>query len=43
MTDGYGCDIYIEATGAQKSVEQGLAAIHKLQHLRTVFPCSRIQ
>lgn len=30
MTDGYGCDIYIEATGAQKSVEQGLKMIRKL-------------
>lgn len=30
LTDGYGCDIYIEATGAQKSVEQGLTLIRKL-------------
>ncbi|ROR04700.1 alcohol dehydrogenase catalytic domain-containing protein [Erwinia sp. JUb26] len=30
MTDGYGCDIYIEATGAAKSVEQGLTMIRKL-------------
>lgn len=30
MTDGYGCDIYIEATGAQNSVEQGLKMIRKL-------------
>ncbi len=30
MTDGYGCDVYIEATGAGKSVEQGLLAIRKL-------------
>jgi erythritol/L-threitol dehydrogenase len=30
LTDGYGCDIYIEATGAQKSVEQGLKMIRKL-------------
>ncbi len=30
MTDGYGCDIYIEATGHPKSVEQGLAMIRKL-------------
>ncbi|MEQ5835008.1 alcohol dehydrogenase catalytic domain-containing protein [Marinobacter sp. NFXS9] len=30
MTDGYGCDIYIEATGAPKSVEQGLAMLRKL-------------
>lgn len=30
MTDGYGCDIYIEATGAGKSVEQGLSMIRKL-------------
>ncbi|QKJ88141.1 Erythritol/L-threitol dehydrogenase [Paramixta manurensis] len=30
MTEGYGCDIYIEATGASKSVEQGLTMIRKL-------------
>lgn len=30
MTEGYGCDIYIEATGHPKSVEQGLAMIRKL-------------
>ncbi|AJY48102.1 alcohol dehydrogenase catalytic domain-containing protein [Martelella endophytica] len=30
LTDGYGCDVYIEATGAAKSVEQGLLAIRKL-------------
>ncbi len=30
LTDGYGCDVYIEATGAGKSVEQGLLAIRKL-------------
>ncbi|WP_088052440.1 MDR/zinc-dependent alcohol dehydrogenase-like family protein [Virgibacillus dakarensis] len=30
LTDGYGCDIYIEATGAGKSVEQGLSMIRKL-------------
>ena len=30
MTDGYGCDIYIEATGAPKSVEQGLFMLRKL-------------
>ena len=30
LTEGYGCDIYIEATGAQKSVEQGLNMIRKL-------------
>lgn len=30
LTDGYGCDIYIEATGHPKSVEQGLSAIRKL-------------
>lgn len=30
MTDGYGCDIYIEATGHPKSVEQGLSMIRKL-------------
>lgn len=30
MTEGYGCDIYIEATGAGPSVEQGLAMTRKL-------------
>ena len=30
MTDGYGCDVYIEATGAGKSVAQGLHMIRKL-------------
>ncbi|MED1441837.1 alcohol dehydrogenase catalytic domain-containing protein [Aeribacillus composti] len=30
MTDGYGCDVYIEATGHPSSVEQGLLAIRKL-------------
>lgn len=30
LTDGYGVDVYIEATGAQKSVEQGLKLIRKL-------------
>ncbi|ACL69085.1 erythritol/L-threitol dehydrogenase [Halothermothrix orenii] len=30
MTDGYGCDIYIEATGHPSSVQQGLEAIRKL-------------
>ncbi|GGD61892.1 MDR/zinc-dependent alcohol dehydrogenase-like family protein [Paenibacillus nasutitermitis] len=30
MTEGYGCDIYIEATGHPKSVEQGLSMIRKL-------------
>jgi threonine dehydrogenase-like Zn-dependent dehydrogenase len=30
LTDGYGCDIYIEATGHPKSVEQGLSMIRKL-------------
>ncbi|MEF2244186.1 MULTISPECIES: MDR/zinc-dependent alcohol dehydrogenase-like family protein [unclassified Paenibacillus] len=30
LTDGYGCDVYIEATGHPKSVEQGLAMIRKL-------------
>ncbi len=29
MTEGYGCDVYIEATGAPASVEQGLRAIRK--------------
>ncbi|OYD07419.1 MDR/zinc-dependent alcohol dehydrogenase-like family protein [Paludifilum halophilum] len=32
MTNGYGCDIYIEATGHPKSVEQGLHMIRKLGH-----------
>lgn len=30
QTDGYGSDVYIEATGHPKSVEQGLLAIRKL-------------
>jgi len=30
MTNGYGCDIYIEATGHPSSVQQGLDAIRKL-------------
>ena len=30
MTDGYGCDVYIEATGAPVGVTQGLAMIRKL-------------
>ncbi|MHB1314721.1 MAG: alcohol dehydrogenase catalytic domain-containing protein [Christensenellales bacterium] len=30
MTEGYGCDVYIEATGHPKSVEQGLIAIRKM-------------
>lgn len=30
LTEGYGCDIYIEATGHPKSVEQGLNMIRKL-------------
>jgi L-iditol 2-dehydrogenase len=30
MTDGYGCDIYIEATGHPSSVIQGLGLIRKL-------------
>lgn len=30
MTDGYGCDIYIEATGHPSSVQQGLDMIRKL-------------
>jgi len=30
ITEGYGCDIYIEATGAVQSVEQGLYMIRKL-------------
>lgn len=30
LTDGYGCDIYIEATGHPASVVQGLKAIRKL-------------
>ena len=29
MTDGYGCDVYIEATGHPSSVVQGLEAIRK--------------
>jgi L-iditol 2-dehydrogenase len=30
MTDGYGCDVYIEATGHPSSVIQGLGLIRKL-------------
>ncbi len=30
MTDGYGCDIYIEATGHPSSVQQGLEMIRKM-------------
>jgi threonine dehydrogenase-like Zn-dependent dehydrogenase len=30
MTDGYGCDIYIEATGHVNSVRQGLEMIRKM-------------
>lgn len=30
MTDGYGCDIYIEATGHPSSVTQGLSMVRKL-------------
>lgn len=30
LTDGYGCDIYIEATGAPASVVQGMCMIRKL-------------
>lgn len=30
LTDGYGCDVYIEAAGNEKSVNQGLAAICNL-------------
>ena len=29
MTDGYGCDVYIEATGHPSAVEQGLHMIRK--------------
>lgn len=29
MTDGYGCDVYIEATGHPEAVNQGLRAIRK--------------
>ena len=30
ITEGYGCDIYIEATGHHKAVNQGLAMLRKL-------------
>ncbi|QUH30651.1 MDR/zinc-dependent alcohol dehydrogenase-like family protein [Vallitalea guaymasensis] len=30
LTEGYGCDVYIEATGHPKSVQQGLEAIRKM-------------
>jgi 2-desacetyl-2-hydroxyethyl bacteriochlorophyllide A dehydrogenase len=29
LTDGYGCDVYIEATGTPKGVEQGLMLLRK--------------
>ena len=29
MTEGYGCDVYVEAAGAPASVEQGLRALRK--------------
>ena len=32
LTDGYGCDIYIEATGHPSSVTQGMQMIRKLGH-----------
>ena len=30
LTQGYGCDVYIEATGSPSGVEQGLEIIRKL-------------
>ena len=30
LTDGYGCDVYVEATGSPKGVIQGLQMIRKL-------------
>ena len=30
LTDGYGCDVYIEATGHPSAVEQGLHMVRKL-------------
>ena len=30
LTDGYGCDVYIEASGSEKSVTQGLDAVANL-------------
>jgi erythritol/L-threitol dehydrogenase len=30
LTDGYGCDVYVEATGSPSGVVQGLALIRKL-------------
>ena len=30
LTDGYGCDVYIEATGHPSSVKQGLGLVRKL-------------
>lgn len=29
LTDGYGCDVYLEASGSPSSVKQGLAACRK--------------
>jgi erythritol/L-threitol dehydrogenase len=33
LTDGYGCDVFIEATGYPTAVQQGLAAVRKLGRL----------
>ena len=30
VTDGYGCDVYVEATGHHKAVNQGLSMLRKL-------------
>ncbi|QEK18961.1 Erythritol/L-threitol dehydrogenase [[Clostridium] hylemonae DSM 15053] len=30
LTQGYGCDVYIEAAGSEQSVDQGLKAIRNL-------------
>lgn len=40
LTDGYGCDIYIEASGSEKSVQQGLEMVRKLGRMVEfgVFP-----
>ena len=41
LTDGYGCDIYIEATGHPASVVQGMQMIRKLGTFVWSSRCSR--
>ena len=42
LTDGYGCDVYIEAVGSEKSVQQGLAMIRNLGRYVGIWGNSRI-